>query len=182
MSDNAYINDLENRLAEAEKQLAEAKAHIERTSKPWRFELITLPVPRKQEPGNYPDLSESYELSLVDTGHSERVYLLGSNELDKRINDLQTQLTAALATVEKCKAAGFIDERGEVRKVLGTLPVTEDGCVIGHRATVWGFFDDGEPGWCDFVDVTVGGDDWDQTPGGLYSTNEAAAAANGGGQ
>lgn len=25
------------------------------------------------------------------------------------------QLTAALATVEKCKAAGFIDERGEVR-------------------------------------------------------------------
>jgi hypothetical protein len=41
------------------------------------------------------------------------------------------QLAAANATVDKCKAAGFIDEQGNVRKVLGTLPITADGVVVG---------------------------------------------------
>ena len=92
-------HELSAQLKSLEAELAEAKEQIERERKPWRFELITLPVHRKQEPGDYPDLSESYELSLVDTGHSERVYVLGSNELDKRIKAAE----AALATVEKCR-------------------------------------------------------------------------------
>jgi NTP pyrophosphatase (non-canonical NTP hydrolase) len=131
------IEKLIARITALEAELAEAKEQIERERKPWRFHLITLPVLRKQEPGDYPDLSETYDLSLVDTGHGERVYVLGSNELDKRLMEAEKQLAAANATVEKCKAAGFIDEQGNVRKVLGTLPITADNCIVGSNCTIW---------------------------------------------
>lgn len=36
----------------------------------------------------------------------------------------------------ECRERGFIDEAGNVRKVLGTLPLTADGCVIGEGARV----------------------------------------------
>lgn len=252
MSDNAYINDLEERNAELRRELAEAKdkiaqleafdaankAAIERS---WTFTPEHLAKVRNDPVsitdrlrGDYggrsfpasaicvvaadmldeaksqltaanatiakmdrdmdqlcderdnaeESLSQAYCLVTGNSpewsnhfGHSHAL-----EDIDDAIRTLKEAAKTANATIAACKEAGFIDAEGRVRKVLGTLPVTEDGCVIGHRATVWGFFDDGEPGWCDFVDVTVGGDDWDQTPGGLYSTNEAAAAANGGGQ
>ncbi len=186
MSDNAYINDLETRLAEAEKQLAEAKATIERESKPWTHKLITPPTIEGALRKGYPDLSEDYELAIRDTGHSDRILVLSSPDLDERINDLQAELSAANATIAACKAAGFIDELGEVRKVLGTLPLTADGCVIGL-----GEF----PMWC-IGTVTRGGDDvqevkeWEWEYDGYttqaypsvpcYSTREAAAATKGG--
>ena len=36
-------------------------------------------------------------------------------------------------------AAGFIDEKGQVRKVLGRLPLTADGCVVGEDAVIHKF-------------------------------------------
>jgi len=38
----------------------------------------------------------------------------------------------------ECRAAGFIDDAGNVRKVLGTLPLTVDGAVVGNGSVVWG--------------------------------------------
>jgi hypothetical protein len=51
--------------------------------------------------------------------------------------ELQDQLAATNATIEKCKAAGFIDDKGEVRKVLGTLPTTADNHIVGANCTIW---------------------------------------------
>lgn len=36
--------------------------------------------------------------------------------------------------LEECRAAGFVDEKGQVRKVLGMLPITKDGCIYGHHS------------------------------------------------
>lgn len=39
---------------------------------------------------------------------------------------------------KKCAPAGhIIDDQGVVRRVLGTLPVTADGCVVGDGCTVF---------------------------------------------
>jgi len=35
------------------------------------------------------------------------------------------------------RRAGLLNEHGEVRKVLGTLPLTADGCVLGFGAAVF---------------------------------------------
>jgi hypothetical protein len=43
----------------------------------------------------------------------------------------ENQLAAERATLAACKKEGFLDENGNVRKVLGTLPVTADGYVVG---------------------------------------------------
>lgn len=40
--------------------------------------------------------------------------------------------------LQKCHAARFITDDGEVRQVLGTLPVTKDGMVVGCEAVVFG--------------------------------------------
>ena len=38
----------------------------------------------------------------------------------------------------ECRAAGFLDDAGNVRRVLGKLILTEDGCVIPHNSVpVW---------------------------------------------
>lgn len=39
--------------------------------------------------------------------------------------------------LDQCRAAGFIDGEGNVRKVLGTLPLTADGCVAGIGGDIW---------------------------------------------
>ncbi len=58
-------------------------------------------------------------------------------------DELRAQLAAANATVAQCKAAGFIDEQGNVRKVLGVLPQTKDGCFMGDSSTPWVLLLDG---------------------------------------
>lgn len=59
---------------------------------------------------------------------------------------------------------------GMVRKVLGTLPVTADGCVAGQSAHLYQI-DDRAPGrWFDYYTGTLNADGW-------YSTREAAEAA-----
>jgi hypothetical protein len=37
----------------------------------------------------------------------------------------------------ECRAAGYIDDAGNVRRVLGKLPVTADGAIIGSMGEVW---------------------------------------------
>ena len=39
---------------------------------------------------------------------------------------------AAAKLLRECHAAGFITDSGEVRKVLGTLPLTRDGVIVGQ--------------------------------------------------
>ena len=43
------------------------------------------------------------------------------------------------------RAAGLVDENGEVRQVGGTLPVTKDGSVVGDMAIEWVTDRPGEP-------------------------------------
>jgi hypothetical protein len=38
---------------------------------------------------------------------------------------------------EALAKAGLLDENGELRRIIGTLPVTADGCVAGFEATLW---------------------------------------------
>jgi hypothetical protein len=73
----------------------------------------------------------------------------------------------------------MLDERGEVRRVLGTLPLTADGCVIGVG------YD--EPLWrepvCGEIErrwASVAIDNIDPEYR-WYSTPQAAEAARGGG-
>ena len=47
-------------------------------------------------------------------------------------------LTAALDEAAKVPAGCVRDDKGVDRKVLGMLPITEDGAVVGVGATVWG--------------------------------------------
>jgi hypothetical protein len=63
--------------------------------------------------------------------------IMGLNSAANELNRLTRDLAAANATVEKCKAAGFIDEQGEVRKVLGTLPITADGAIANADSYVY---------------------------------------------
>lgn len=39
--------------------------------------------------------------------------------------------------VNDCRERGFIDDAGNVRKVLGTLALTADGCVVGRGAAFY---------------------------------------------
>lgn len=51
--------------------------------------------------------------------------------------ELRPVLHAMLHAAATPPASHIIDETGAVRRVLGTLPATADGCVVGEQATVW---------------------------------------------
>jgi hypothetical protein len=76
----------------------------------------------------------------------------------------------------KAKPGYIIDDQGVERKVLGTLQLTGDGCVIGAYANVYVWW---EPQYSDGEGVVV----FRETGGGVcaplscYSTREACAAA-----
>ncbi|MFN7302536.1 MAG: hypothetical protein ACK5U7_13775 [Bacteroidota bacterium] len=50
--------------------------------------------------------------------------------------EMSMKLEAELARLRKieadAKAAGLIGPDGKIRRVLGTLPVTADGCIVGQ--------------------------------------------------
>lgn len=48
--------------------------------------------------------------------------------------NLTRERDALQATVEKCGAAGFIDEKGEVMKADGVLPALADGTLCGGKS------------------------------------------------
>ena len=70
--------------------------------------------------------------------------------------------------VNGCIAAGFIDSAMNVRKVLGTLPLTADGYLAGSDAELW-WVDNSKYGQMVCVLPTDVSD--------CYSTREAAEAA-----
>lgn len=82
---------------DANKELTEKRDALQATvDAKWSYRLTTPPPP--DPPGiSYPNLSETYKLEVIDTGHSDRILLLESKELGERIKQLE-------ATVEKCRA------------------------------------------------------------------------------
>ena len=50
---------------------------------------------------------------------------------------LEAELARLLQIEADAKAANLIGPDGKVRRVLGTLPVTRDGFIVGQGATVW---------------------------------------------
>ncbi len=42
-------------------------------------------------------------------------------------------IVQALAVRKACHEAGLLDEHGNLRRIIGTLPVTADGCVVGNQ-------------------------------------------------
>lgn len=105
---------------------------------------------------------------------------------------------------DAARKAGLVVD-GKLRTILGTLPVTADGCVIGSDYELFGLFDPGteskhmkkpyiipafshhpidlqkvhrlQPGGEYIIDMTGIGYRWI----GFYATREAAEAAKGGG-
>lgn len=45
-------------------------------------------------------------------------------------------IVQALAIRQACADAGLLDAEGNLRKIIGTLPVTKDGCIFGD-GTLW---------------------------------------------
>lgn len=46
-------------------------------------------------------------------------------------------ITAALRAAAKVGEGYVRDDKGVERKVLGTLPLTADGCVVGNHTRLW---------------------------------------------
>ena len=59
---------------------------------------------------------------------------------NKTVAESLASVIALRAIVDQCRAAGFIDDAGNVRKVLGTLPLTADGMVAGAGCELWADF------------------------------------------
>jgi len=96
-------------------------------------------------------------------------------------------ITAALVEARKAPEGHVIDDRGVVRNVLGTLPITADGCVVGEGASPAFWIDgniiiEGRMG-CEpqayFPDPNVPAMIFSPNAGvkSCYSTSEAAEAA-----
>ena len=86
------------------------------------------------------------------------------------------RVTVLDATIDKCRAAGFLTPEGEAKKVLGTLPLTADGYVVGNGGRFW------SPGGtaCGYCMA----EDHNESHWAMiecYSTREAAEAARKGG-
>lgn len=80
--------------------------------------------------------------------------------------------------VNDCRERGFIDDAGNVRKVLGILALTKDGCVVvSSKWSLW-HPDAGEvfAKAGHLFGVSSGGT-WEGSTMDCYSTKEAASAA-----
>lgn len=78
-----------------------------------------------------------------------------------------------------CESAGLLDESGNLRKILGRLSITADGCVIGEDASVWFFDDDGRITTASVAAVEADNDEdrYHLYGHDCYSTREAAERA-----
>jgi hypothetical protein len=143
----AYIKQSDRDLAAAREELEKCKAEIASLSK--TNAIISLSTPIEEE------LSDQIDTMLQDL-HMEQYHTITIARLLIRVKkrlaadwseigslrykdkQSQTQLATANATVAQCKAAGFIDEQGNVRKVIGgDLVLTEDGAVVGKFPTIY---------------------------------------------
>ena len=89
-------------------------------------------------------------------------------------------LSRAQDILRECLAAGFVTPEGEVRKVLGRLWTTEDGCILGVDYEGFLFREEscGDIQRC-WPSVCINNIDQDYK---WYSTPEAARKAGEGGQ
>ena len=89
--------------------------------------------------------------------------------------DLVAPKSEVVATLRaKAPPGHIIDDAGEVRRVLGTLPLTKDGCVVGVESQVWFSAYGGTEILSSIIHDSRKG--WLQSPV-CYSTREAAEAA-----
>lgn len=90
---------------------------------------------------------------------------------------------AAALTAERAKFAAFADEKGEPRKVLGTLPLTVEGDIIGDGAWCWFIFpgvlgkDDDKPARAMYRAMPIVDPDAYSGTRRVHSTKQAAEAA-----
>ena len=116
----------------------------------------------------------------VDGKESDKEYLCWSCFIDC-VSRFVREHAALKATVDKCRAAGFIDDAGNVRKVLGVLPLTGDGCVVGSGAELFRTDGGGHP--CPDGHAKIYVQDTTSYPeshwylGEWYSTREMAESA-----
>lgn len=116
-------------------------------------------------------------LSMVDGGpHHIGEWAQAATILSAEVRRLQAE-NARL----RPEAEHIIDENAVKRRVLGTLPLTADGCVVGHKAYLWNTFpgvkgrDDDKPMRvcykpCPIMDP----DAYTDGPMRMWSTREAA--------
>lgn len=108
------------------------------------------------------------------------------NERDRRISELESQLTAAKERVKQlteravraekvvaeCEASGFVTKDGTARKVNGTLCLDDDGVIVADGATVY-FVDE----FGDIVEYDCRGIEGGIPSGLFWSTREALEVA-----
>ncbi len=134
-------------------------------------------------------------MSEADTATSERLAELAE---DPRYADIADVLRAGSEEIHDANAYidtmqmtlrghNLTDENGELRKIVGTLPVTKDGAIVGHGAVLH-YHDEPYEGSlatennCVFFEVVRLGScgdvcgAWEPT-NKCYSTKEASAAA-----
>jgi hypothetical protein len=51
--------------------------------------------------------------------------------------EAEDKLDEDRAIAQAAREAGLVGENGRFRKILGSLPITADGCVLGDDAEVW---------------------------------------------
>jgi len=79
-----------------------------------------------------------------------------------------------MSDLPKAPQGHIIDEDGVVRKVLGTLPMTADGCVIGQNSDLWYVL----PAGAATETVCMTHTPYMEAHQPAYSSREAAEAAN----
>lgn len=92
---------------------------------------------------------------------------------------MHAAIVRALQAARTPPPGHIIDDAGVVRKVMGTLPMTADGCVVGDAAHLW-TNNAGEVNAlrADAIGATEFGEDGDfYEAAECYSTREAAEAA-----
>lgn len=136
-----------------------AERERDQANKPWHFRL-TMPDPV--------DTYVGYDCQLVDTGHSDRIFVLACSELAERLEDLAR-------------------ENADLRAVVERLPLSADGVRITPGMSVWtpkGMFSG--TAVQEHTPVLVGDEDmlgeveeylWTWYAKSCYSTRAAAEAA-----
>lgn len=86
-------------------------------------------------------------------------------------------IARALAAARTAPPGHIIDDQGVVRRVLGTLPVTADGCVIGGDAQLYWVNGAGYVHGCVVQDRVRTSNGFALIASDCYSTRAAAEAA-----
>ena len=110
----------------------------------------------------------------LSTVTDEQLRRTAEMSADPLMWELAERFRRASAIASAAREAGMVDEVGRFRKILGTLPVTADGCVVGnHVVSVYYIDKRGKVRESLMLNRSF------REP--VYSTRSAAEAAKGGG-